>query len=85
MKDTFVPKVAKAYPLSPKEMEACKEFINKHLKSGKIHKSQSLQASPFFFVQNKDRGPWSSQDYQYLKKKHYQECPPSSPHLNSHW
>ena len=47
LKETFVPKVAKTYPMNPKKMEACKEFINKNLKAGKIRKSQSPQASPF--------------------------------------
>ena len=55
LKETFVPKVAKSYPMNPKEMEACKAFIDKHLKSGKIRKSQSPQASLFFFIQKKDR------------------------------
>ena len=54
LKDTFVSKMSKTYPLNPKEMNTCKEFIDKHLKSDKIHKSQSSQASPFFFVQKKD-------------------------------
>ena len=54
LKDTFVPKVAKSYPMNPKELEACEMFINEHLKSGKIRKSRSPQASPFFFVQKKD-------------------------------
>ena len=36
LKETFVPKVAKSYPMNPKEMEACKAFIDEHLKSGKI-------------------------------------------------
>ena len=39
LKETFVLKVAKSYPMNPKEMEACKAFINEHLKSGKIRKS----------------------------------------------
>ena len=56
LKETFVPKVAKPYPMNPKEMEACRAFIDKHLKSGKIRKSRSPQASPFFFVQKKDGG-----------------------------
>ena len=56
LKETFIPKVAKSYPMNPKEMEACKTFIDEHLKSGKIRKSRSPQASPFFFVQKKDRG-----------------------------
>ena len=51
-----------------KEMEACRAFIDEHLKSGKIRKSWSLQASPFFFVQKKDRGLRPCQDYQYLNK-----------------
>ena len=50
LKDTFILKVAKAYPLNPKEMDTCKEFIDKHLKSGKIQKSQTPQVSSFFFV-----------------------------------
>ena len=66
--ETFVPKVAKTYPMDPKEMEVCKEFIDENLKAGKIHKSQSLQASPFFFVQMKDRGLCPCQDYRYLNE-----------------
>ena len=49
-------------------MTACKEFIDEHLKSGKIHKSQSPQASPFF-VQKKDGGLYPPcQDYHYLNE-----------------
>ena len=36
-KETFIPKVAKTYPMNLKEMDTCKEFIDEHLKSGKIH------------------------------------------------
>ena len=54
LKKTFIPKVAKSYPMNPREMEVCKAFINEHLKSGKIRKSWSPQASPFFFVRKKD-------------------------------
>ena len=68
LKETFILKVAKTYPMNPKEMEACKEFIDKHLKSSKIRKSQSPQASPFFFVQKKDGGLRPCQDYQYLNE-----------------
>ena len=52
----------------PKKMDMCREFIDEHLKSGKIHKSQSLQASPFFFVQKKDGGLFPCQDYRYLNE-----------------
>ena len=68
LKETFVPKVAKTYLMNLKEMEPCKEFIDEHLKSGKIWKSQSPQVSPFFFVQKKDRWLHPCQDYQYLNK-----------------
>ena len=54
--------------MNPKETEVCKAFIDKHLKSGKIWKSQSLQASLFFFIQKKDRGLRLCQDYQYLNE-----------------
>ena len=49
-----------------KEMEACRAFIDEHLKSGKIRKSRSPQVSLFFFVQKKDGGLQPCQDYQYL-------------------
>ena len=68
LKETFVPKVAKSYLMDPKEMEACRAFIDEHLKSGKIRKSRSPQASPFFFVQKKDGGLRPFQDYRYLNK-----------------
>ena len=54
--------------MNPKETEACKAFIDEHLKSGKIRKSRSPQASPFFFVQKKDGGLRPCQDYQYLNE-----------------
>ena len=68
LKETFIPKVAKSYPMNPKETEAYKVFINEHLKSGKIRKSQSPQASPFFFVQKKDGRLQPCQDYRYLNE-----------------
>ena len=68
LKETFIPKVAQSYPMNPKELEACKVFIDEHLKSGKIRKSHSPQASPFFFVQKKDGGLRLCQDYRYLNE-----------------
>ena len=55
LKDSFIPKIAKVYPLNPAEKEACKAFIDEHLKMGHILPSKSPQASPFFFVPKKDR------------------------------
>ena len=54
LKDSFVPKIAKVYPLNLAEKEACKAFVDKHLKMGRILPSKSPQASPFFFVPKKD-------------------------------
>ena len=54
LKESFVPKIAKVYPLNPAEKEACQAFINEHLKTGRILPSKSPQASPFFFVPKKD-------------------------------
>ena len=50
LNEGFSPKVAKVYPLNPKEQEACRAFVNEHLKSRKIIPSKSPQTSPFFFV-----------------------------------
>ena len=58
--------MAKVYQLNPKEQEACRAFVNEHLKSRKIVPSKSPQASPFFFVPKKDGSVRSCQDYWYL-------------------
>ena len=36
LNEGFSPKVAKVYPLNPKAQEACRAFVDEHLKSGKI-------------------------------------------------
>ena len=66
LKDSFVPKIAKVYSLNPAEKEACKAFIEEHLKTGHILPSKSPQASPFFFVPKKDGTLRPCQDYRYL-------------------
>ena len=66
LKDSFVPKIAKVYPLNPMEKEACKNFIDEHLKMGQIVPSKSPQASPFFFVPKKDGTLQPCQDYRYF-------------------
>jgi hypothetical protein len=66
LKDSFVPKVAKVYALNPTEREACKAFVDEHLKTGRIIPSKSPQAAPFFFVSKKDGGLRPCQDYRYL-------------------
>ena len=63
LKESFVPKIAKVYPLNLAEKEACKAFIDEHLKTGRILPSKSPQASPFFFVPKKDGTLRPCQDY----------------------
>ena len=54
------------YHLTPKEADALKEYISEHLKWGYIHPSKSPMASPFFFVDKKDRKLYPVQDYHAL-------------------
>ena len=68
LKESFTPKVAKLYPLNPKELVACQTFVNENLKTGRIRPSKSPQASPFFFVKKKDGKLQPVQDYCYLNE-----------------
>ena len=63
LKPSFVPKIAKVYPLNPKEKEACQAFIDEHLKTRCILPSKFPQAAPFFFVPKKDGLLCRCQDY----------------------
>ena len=54
LKDSFIPRITKVYPLNPVEKEVCKAFIDEHLKTGRILPSKSPQASLFFFMPKKD-------------------------------
>ena len=44
------------------------DFLNKNLKTDKIHPFNSPQASPFFFIKKKDGGLWPCQDYHYINE-----------------
>ena len=66
LKEAFIPKIAKIYSLNLAEKEACKAFVDKHLRTGQIVLSKSSQASPFFFVPKKNGTLHPCQDYQYL-------------------
>ena len=76
LKDTFVPKIAKVYLLNPAEKEACKAFVEEHLKTGHIIPSKSPQAFLFFFVPKKDRTLHPCQDYRYLNSHTIQNAYP---------
>ena len=54
MKEGFVPRKRKVYPLLMKEREKVHKFINKQLRKGYIRLSKSLQTTPVFFVGKKD-------------------------------
>jgi hypothetical protein len=54
MKPGFILKSAETYPLSPKETDTIKVFLDEHIAKNFIQPSKSLQASRFFFVGKKD-------------------------------
>ena len=66
LKESFVPKVAKLYPLNPEELASCQAFVDENMKTGRIQPSKSPQASPFFFIKKKDGKLRPVQDYRYL-------------------
>jgi len=55
MKEGFVLRKGKVYPLSREEREEVHEFINKQLRKEYIRPSKSSQTAPVFFVGKKDR------------------------------
>ena len=44
----------RVYPLSPKEQEEQKEFLESNLQLNRIHRSNSPYASEFFLIRKKD-------------------------------
>ena len=80
LKDLFIPQQAKAYPLNPIKHQACKEFIEEHLKIEKISLSKSSQAVPFFLVKKKEAGKLCPcQDYWYLNSHTIKNTYPLPP------
>jgi len=54
MKEGFVPRKEKIYPLSREEREEVHKFISKQLRKGYIRPSKSPQIALVFFVGKKD-------------------------------
>ena len=54
LKEGFIPKVSKIYPMTPEEEELLKKFLEENLAKGYIEKSNSPQASGIFYVPKKD-------------------------------
>ena len=63
MKEEFVPRKGKVYPLLREEREEMHEFISKQLRKEYIRPSKLSQMVPVFFVGKKDRKKRIVQDY----------------------
>ena len=63
MKEEFVLKKEKVYPLSRKEREEVHKFIKKQLRKEYIRLSNLPQTALVFFVEKKDRKKRRVQDY----------------------
>ena len=68
IKEGFVPRKGKVYPLSREEREEVHEFIQEQLRKGYIRPSKSPQMAPVFFVRKKDGKKRMVQDYRYLNE-----------------
>jgi len=68
MKEGFVPKKGKIYPLLREEREEVHKFINEQLRKGYIRPSKSPQIALVFFVGKKDQKKQMVQDYRYLNE-----------------
>jgi len=54
LKDDFIPKDCKVYPLTVLEQAELDKFLKENLEKGYIQPSKSPMASPFFFINKKD-------------------------------
>jgi len=68
VKEGFIPKKGKVYPLSREEREEVRKFIEEQLRKGYIRPSKSPQTAPVFFVGKKDGKKRMVQDYRYLNE-----------------
>ena len=68
VKEGFVSRKGKVYPLSREEREEVREFMKEQLQKGYIQLSKSLQTAPVFFVGKKDGKKRMVQDYRYLNE-----------------
>jgi len=68
VKERFVPRKGKVYPLSREEMEEVREFVKEQLRKEYIQPLKSPQTAPVFFVGKKDGKKQMVQDYRYLNK-----------------
>ena len=68
MKEGFMPRKEKVYPLLREEREKVREFVKEQLRKGYIRPSKSPQMAPVFFVGKKDGKKRIVQNYCYLNE-----------------
>ena len=68
IKEGFITRKGKVYPLSREEREEVHKFIKEQLRKGYIRLSKSPQIAPVFFVGKKDRKKRMVQNYRYLNE-----------------
>jgi len=68
VKEGFVPRKGKVYPLLREEREEVREFIREQLRKGYIWLSKSPQTAPVFFIGKKDGKKHMVQNYRYLNE-----------------
>ena len=68
MKERFVPRKEKVYPLLREEREEIREFVREQLRKRYIQPSKSPQTALVFFVEKKDGKKRMVQDYRYLNE-----------------
>ena len=68
LKEGFIPKSHKIYPLTQTEEEHTRKFVSENLEKGYIHQSKSEMASSFFFVAKTNGDLRPCQDYRYLNE-----------------
>ena len=68
LREDFVPRKGRIYPLSRTEKEEVQAFVESQLKKGYIRPSKSPQTSPVLFVPKKDGKRRMVQDYRYVNK-----------------
>jgi len=68
LREDFVPRKERIYPLSRIEKEEVQAFVENQLKKGYIIPSKSPQTSPVLFVPKKDGTKRMVQDYRYVNK-----------------
>ena len=76
LKEGFVPRIAKAFPMTDTEDEELYKFLWENLWKGYIQPSTSEQASAFFFIKKKDGKLRPVQDYRYLNEYTQQDAYP---------